>query len=310
MYSKMLRVGTDCSGIEAPIQALDQLGVPYVHKFSSEINKYCIESVKANYSPEIIFGDKGPYPNGDITIRNINDVPDIDLYVCGFPCQPFSMLGTRKGVMDKRGTVFESCLEVIKTKSPKYFILENVHGLLSINKGETFKNIIDSLKNIGIYNIYWKVLNTCDFGLPQNRKRVFIIGTKHSFVWPKSVPCQELKQFVDDTDNSKDEIAPRVKKSGLMAKIPKKSVFIDFSTQGRTMFPNSDKRCPCLMVKSDIYCVPKGRRANVKELLALQGFPPTFKQVVSNTQMKMQIGNSMSVNILKFIINNLLTYSD
>jgi len=298
----MLRIGTDCSGIEAPIQALQQLQIPHEHVFSSEINKFCIQSINANYSPHIIFGD--------IINRNTNDIPDIDLYVCGFPCQPFSMLGSRKGLQDKRGTIFECCLDVIKTKSPKYFILENVQGLLSINKGETFKNIISSLENIGKYKIFWKVMNTCDFGLPQNRKRVFIIGTKGNFSWPKPVKCQDLRAFIDKTDNSKDDIAPRVKKSGLMNRIPKKSVFIDFSTQGHTSFPNSDKVCPCLMLKSDIYCVSKGRRANITELLSLQGFPKTFKQVVSNTQMKRQIGNSMSVNILKCIINNLLTGND
>lgn len=303
----MLRIGTDCSGIEAPIQALKQLGIPHIHAFSSEINKDCIKSIKANYSPEIIFGD--------IMGRNMNEVPDIDLYVCGFPCQPFSMLGSRKGVQDKRGTVFECCLDVIKSKSPTYFILENVQGLLSIGRkngsrkrdpGEVFKNIINSLENIGEYKIFWKVLNTSDFGLPQNRKRVFIVGTKKTFEWPKPVKCGDLKEFVDETDDSKDEVAPRAQKSGLMNRIPKNSVFIDFSTQGHTSFPNSDKVCSCLMVKSDIYCVPKGRRANIGELLSLQGFPKTFKQVVSNTQMKRQIGNSMSVNILKYIICCLL----
>lgn len=90
-----------------------------------------------------------------------------------------------------------------------------------------------------------------------------------------------------------------------MDRIPKNSVFIDFSLQGYTSFPNSDKICPCLLLRSDIYCVPKGRRANIGELLSLQGFPKTFKQVVSDTQMKKQIGNSMSVNILKYIIKNL-----
>ena len=88
----ILRVGTDCSGIEAPIQALLQLKIPFRHVFSSDIDKYCIQSIKANYNPEIIFGDKdGAFPEGDITKRNIKDVPDIDLYVCGFPCQSFSI---------------------------------------------------------------------------------------------------------------------------------------------------------------------------------------------------------------------------
>ena len=94
----MLRVGTDCSGIEAPIMALKQLKIPFYHEFSSEIDKHCIASIKANYKPKIIFGD--------IKKRKIKDVPDIDLYVCGFPCQPFSMAGERNGIEDSRGTIF------------------------------------------------------------------------------------------------------------------------------------------------------------------------------------------------------------
>jgi len=100
----MLRVGTDCSGIEAPIQALQQLKIPFRHIFSSEIDEYCIQSIKANYKPKIIFGDKnGKFPEGDIRKRNIKDVTDIDLYVCGFPCQPFSTAGIRQGLEDERG---------------------------------------------------------------------------------------------------------------------------------------------------------------------------------------------------------------
>ena len=87
-----LRVGTDCSGIEAPIQALLQMGVPFTHKFSSDIDKYVIQSIKANYHPEIIYGDQeGEHKEGDITKRKTETLPDIDLYVCGFPCQAFSL---------------------------------------------------------------------------------------------------------------------------------------------------------------------------------------------------------------------------
>lgn len=299
-----LRVGTDCSGIEAPIQALIKLKIPFTHVFSSEIDKYCIESIKANYSPEIIFGD--------ILTRDTDSLPDIDLYVCGFPCQPFSMLGSRKGIKDNRGTVFESCLQVIKEKEPSYFILENVHGILSIDKGKTFKNIISSLESLGLYKIFWKVLNTSDYGIPQNRKRVFIVGTKKDFAWPSPIPLKKpLKSFVDTTDTSKNDIAPRAIKSDLLNRIPEDSVFIDLSTQGRTSFPSSGTIAPCIMRKSDFYCVPQGRRANIKELLALQGFPSKgpkgFKQVVSDTQIKRQIGNSMSVNVLSSILKNLVS---
>lgn len=131
-----LRVGTDCSGIEAPIMALTQLTVPFVHEFSSEIDKHCIASIRANYDPKIIFGD--------MTKRKLKD---IDLYVCGFPCQPFSDAGKRQGVKDPRGTIFWECLRVIRYKKPTFFILENV-------KGRQRKNIrnddgrVEQIKNV------------------------------------------------------------------------------------------------------------------------------------------------------------------
>ena len=203
IYTK-LRVGTDCSGIEAPIQALTQLGIPFTHVFSSDIDKFCIQSIKANYEPQILFGNKdGTFSDGDITKRRIEDVPDIDLYVCGFPCQPFSQAGERKGFDDKRGNVFWSCLEVIEKKQPKYFILENVKGLLGHDKpvgakrkeyGKTF-NVIWSalleLKKYG-YKVQWKVMNTRDYGIPQNRERVYFVGTKGDFEWPKKISLLPL----------------------------------------------------------------------------------------------------------------------
>ena len=185
----ILRVGTDCSGIEAPIQALMQLNIPFNHVFCSDIDKFVIQSIKANYKPEIIFGDKdGLFKDGNILNRNIDDVPDIDLYIAGFPCQPFSSAGDRRGLNDPRGTVFYSCLKVIETKQPKYFILENVKGLMTHDKGNTWNimcNLLKELERFG-YIVKWKILNTKDYGIPQNRERIYIVGCKDkNFEWPE-----------------------------------------------------------------------------------------------------------------------------
>ena len=193
--SDVLRVGTDCSGIEAPIQALRQLGIPFRHVFSSEIDKFCIQSIKANYEPEILFGDPdGPFKDGDITKRNIDDVPDMDLYVCGFPCQPFSDMGTRSGLFDSRGTVYRACVDVIRTKEPRCFVLENVRGLLTNDGGATWKTILADLHELSEscgYTLSWKILNTRDYGLPQNRERVYIVGTRGTFIWPTPIPLTQ-----------------------------------------------------------------------------------------------------------------------
>ena len=305
----ILRVGTDCSGIEAPIQALIQLKIPFKHIFSSEIDKYCIQSIKANYNPEIIFGDKdGPFPEGDITKRNIKDVPDIDLYVCGFPCQPFSTAGERKGFDDKRGNVFFSCLELIKIKQPKYFILENVKGLKSHDKGNTWKIIWNSLLELEKYGyiVKWKILNTKDYGIPQNRERVFIVGCKDKdFEFPEKKEMNNLKNYIDNEDNIINVIRNDVIKSNMLNKIPIDSVFVDFSFKKHN-YPNSNIYSPCINADSRLWCVYKNRYANINERLSLQGFDKNFKQVVSNSQLKKQIGNSMSINVLKCLFEKIL----
>ena len=113
----MLRVGTDCSGVDAPIYALKKLGIPFQHVFSSEINKDCIKTILANHSPSIFYGDpNSSTSNGDITQRDNSLTPYCDLYVCGFPCQPFSLSGSLKGIDDSRGTVFLSCVSWDFTK--------------------------------------------------------------------------------------------------------------------------------------------------------------------------------------------------
>lgn len=301
-----LRIGTDCSGIEAPIQALLQLKINFKHVFSSEIDKYCIKSIKANYDPEIIFGDKeGPFPEGDITKRNINDVPDIDLYVCGFPCQPFSIAGDRKGFADKRGNVFFSCLEVIEVKQPKYFILENVKGLLNHDKGNTWNVILKSLiilEKYG-YTVKWKVLNTKDYGIPQNRERIFIIGSKKEFEWPKKKKMKELKDYIDYKDNTYREI-PNYGKQ-LLSIIPHDAIIINLAYR-KHKHTNSNKYCSSITCNNMQWNLLISRYLNIKELLMLQGFNAKFKQIVSSTQLHKQIGNSMSVNVLKCILKNLL----
>lgn len=305
---KLLAVGTDCSGIEAPIQALKHLGIPFRHVFSSEIDKYCIQSIKANYEPEILYTQ-------DMRERNHTELPDIDLYVCGFPCQPFSQAGRMKGLQDNRGNVFFSCIDTIRIKQPKYFILENVRGILWNDKknkkdkyGETWKKIwneIEKLRELG-YHVDWRLINTRDYGIPQNRTRVYIIGTlKGSYEWPKPTQISKpLATYVDKSDTSVHELTKSAKL--LLKDVKPNTIFVDLSFRFRQVPSNADEICPCLLTKNNLYCLPMNRFANIKEKLALQGFPEDFKQVISNTQLHKQLGNSMSVNVLVAIIKNLI----
>ncbi|NDE15975.1 DNA (cytosine-5-)-methyltransferase [bacterium] len=293
-----LRVGTDCSGIEAPIVALRQLKIPFIHEFSSEIDKHCIATIRANFQPRIIFGD--------IMERDIRDVPDIDLYICGFPCQPFSTAGNREGERDPRGTVFYECLRVILHKKPMVFVLENVRGLVSIDGGETFKTILDSLRRLKIYDVQWKILNTADYGIPQSRKRVFIVGIrrdreKRPFQWPEPIPCRPLEEFVI-LENRKQPLPPHFYSSGMARIINERAIFINLGfTKHR--HGNAHKICPCLTAdKGKMYCLSQGRYMSVKEFLSLQGFPQSFKPHGSRTHSLRQAGNSMSVNVIFLIL--------
>lgn len=311
---KPLRIGTDCSGIEAPIQALIQLNIPHKHLWSSDIDKWCIKSIKANYNPERIYGDKdGDYKDGDIRNRNHEELPDIDLYVCGFPCQPFSQAGSGKGLQDKRGNVFFSCIATIRAKKPRYFILENVKGILWNDKrdkkdkyGETWKIIwreIEKLKELGYY-VDWKVMNTRDYGIPQNRERVYIVGTMEGeYEWPEKCEMDKIENYVDWDDTTKSNVS--IRHSFYISKLSKYSFFVDLAFCGFREYNNADKYTGTLNTANSLWCNPAKRFANIKELLSLQGFI-FLKQAVSTSQIKKQIGNSMSVNVISKIIENIL----
>lgn len=295
-----LRVGTDCSGMDAPIVALQQLKIPFSHEFSSEIDKHCLTTIKANFAPKLIFGD--------MTTRKLKDIPDIDLYVCGFPCQPFSVAGKREGVRDPRGTLFWECVRVIRYKKPVIFVLENVRGLLSIDQGETFKTMLSELKALKRYSVYWKVLNTADYGIPQSRKRVFFVGIlkktqKKDFVWPTPIPCRPLEEFVDWNDKIEYE-----KKTPRMIQILKNVVdhskFINLSF-GRDSNKNTTIICPTITIAGNMWCVPLRRYASITELSQLQGFDQKYKFPCSTRVSKRLLGNTISVNVLVHIFKSI-----
>lgn len=158
------------SGVGGFRQALDKLGGKCV--MASEIDKF------ANKAYEVLYGHKTV---GDVTKIVVEDVPDHDLLVAGVPCQPWSVAGKRKGFDDERGMMWSHVDGILKAKKPKAFIIENVKGLLSHNKGESFIEICENLSSIG-YLIDFQVLNSKYFGVPQNRERIYLIGISEDLV--------------------------------------------------------------------------------------------------------------------------------
>jgi DNA (cytosine-5)-methyltransferase 1 len=293
----VLKIGTDCSGIEAPIMALKRLKINFNHVWSCDIDENVINSIKANYNPKYIYKD----------IRNKKKYHKIDIYVSGFPCQTFSFLGKRQGIKDPRGTIFYECIKTIKYSKPKAFILENVVGLLSDDNKKTFNTIINTLKKLKLYKIYYNILNSCDYGIPQNRKRVFIIGIhlnnhKSEFKWPKQKKIKNIYNILDK-NLPKDNITLREKQILKYSK----GDFVDFIFKNKN---NMIYKTPTIVTTSRLYSRKYERYLTIKELLQLQGFPKSFKQVVSNNEFKKQIGNSMTVDVLMEIFKCLFKHTN
>lgn len=203
MEEKKIKTGSDFSGVGALDQALERLGIKQDKKFACDMDKFARDTYVYNY------GEPKYYPT-DVYHREIPK-ESLDLYVTSPPCQAFSLAGSRKGEGDERGILFYNSHEFIKENKPRFFIFENVKGLLSDNKGKTFATWCDYLGGKSVngnpvifpasqsvpYHIYYKVLNAKNYGIPQNRERVFIIGIRDDkdnyFKWPKE---QFLKKSI------------------------------------------------------------------------------------------------------------------
>jgi DNA (cytosine-5)-methyltransferase 1 len=164
---KKLRVFEAFAGYGGASFGLKKAKINHIVIGYSEFDKYASEIFELNHPNIIAFGD--------ITKIATSDVPDFDLFTGGFPCQPFSSAGLGMGEMDIRGTLFYDVIRICESKKPRYILLENVKGLTTKRHKDTFEKILSELKRIG-YDISWKVLNTKDYGIPQNRERLWIFG--------------------------------------------------------------------------------------------------------------------------------------
>ena len=270
--------------------------------FSSDIDNYCQDSYEANF---------GHRPAGDITKIDEKDIPDHDVLFAGFPCQPFSIIGQMHGFNDIRGTLFFDIARIIKHKKPKAFILENVKQLVGHDGGKTLKTIIKTLeKDLG-YNVQFAVLNALDYGLPQKRERVIIVGHREPilFSYPSPIrpfkPLSEiLEKKVDEKHNASDYIAQKRKDKHKSAY--KLSIWHENKAGNICSYPYS---CALRAGASYNYLLVNGeRRLTPREMFRLQGFPDSYKIVVADGQARKQAGNAVPVNIVKAVILKLLPF--
>lgn len=295
--------------------------------FSSDNDKYACETYKNNFNE---------FPFNDIKKIDSKSIPDFEILCAGFPCQPFSMAGYRKGFNDPRGTLFFDIYRILEEKKPKIFILENVKGLISQDNGNSFKYIIDSLAskvngelfvsnsnlNLG-YNLYWGVLNSLDFNIPQNRERVFIIGFKDhdiDFNFPKKEERKKtLSSLLDNEPTikrisslSRSYIDKYLRNRANFESIKDLEYLLAYEIRKSRVSFRFDNASPCLTTKMGTggnnvpYLVNKDRFLTIKELLKIQGFPSNYKMSQSYTENLRQIGNSVSIPVVKKIFNNIL----
>jgi len=269
--------------------------------FSSDIDKYAQESYEEN------FGEK---PFGDITKIDENDIPDHDILFGGFPCQPFSIIGQMKGLNDTRGTLFFDIARIIEAKKPKAFILENVKQLVGHDQGKTLKVIVQSLKDLG-YHVQYSVLNALDYGLPQKRERVVIVGHREPIMFTFPNPEKPYKSLNEILETKVDEkyfasefIREKRKEKHKSSYYP--SIWHENKSGNICSYPYS---CALRSGASHNYLLVNGeRRLTPREMFRLQGFPDWYKIIVSDAQAKKQAGNAVPVNMIKAVVQKLLPY--
>jgi len=264
----------------------------------SEIDKYANQLLAKRF-PNI--------PNfGDCTKINPTELPDFDMLCGGFPCQSFSIAGKRRGFEDTRGTMFFEIARIVKVKRPRLVFLENVKGLLNHDKGETFKVILQTLEELG-YRTQWMVLNSKFFGVPQNRERVFIIGSLRGEPRPEILPFGKICESFNEQDISHTLPSSYYKITRGTTMINDSEIGIEKRQNGKRFKEDGDELFT--LTKTDIHGVSDGfkiRRLTPIECERLQGFPDGWTSGFSDTQRYKMMGNAVTVNVIKAIAEKLL----
>jgi DNA (cytosine-5)-methyltransferase 1 len=290
--------------------------------FSSEWDPFAVETYRHNHKDT---------PRGDISAISSAEIPNFDLLCGGFPCQPFSTIGQREGFAhETQGTLFYEIARIIKEKRPKAFLLENVEGLLTHEKGRTFQAIIRTLacsengirlmlphqENLG-YHLYWKLLNSKEYGLPQSRNRIYLVGFDSScfekdppsFLFP--IPNKELVPIGPYVEEGVlgYSISLHLQKTYLFKKDDGRPQIIgkDSTEQVKTLVSTYHK----IQRLTGTFVRDEGSETGIRllsenECKAIMGFPKDFDFPVSRTQMYRQMGNSVAVNVVEKIVQQIV----
>ncbi len=272
--------------------------------FSSEFDEDACKTYEANF---------GEHPSGDITKIKANDIPDFDILLGGFPCQAFSIIGKKEGFNNETcGTLFFEIERILKEKRPKAFMLENVKNLVAHDNGNTFRVIRTHLEALG-YNVYAKVMNALDFGVPQKRERIIIVGFKDNilFRFPDPLPVKHrltLKDVLEETVDAKYYVSERIKESRLSRlKDPNyPRPYISHENMAGSITPHPYSSALRAGASANYILINDERRPTEREMLRIQGFPDSFKIVLSYGKIKKQCGNSVAVPVMKAVANSMI----
>jgi len=272
--------------------------------FSSEIDEYACRTYEANFHER---------PSGDIREIDAEDIPEFEILAAGFPCQPFSIIGSLGGFSDAaRGTMFFEILRILQARRPAAFMLENVKNLISHDKGRTYRVIMNALEELG-YCVYAKVMNALDYGLPQKRERIIIAGFRENviFAFPDPVPESErmtLSSILESRVDAKYYVSEEIRASRL-SRLKEKNYprpYISHENVAGSVTPHSWSAALRAGASANYILVNDERRPTERELLRLQGFPDSFKVVVPYGKLRQQCGNSVAVPMIKAVADEML----
>ena len=294
---RVLSLFCGCGGLD---KGFDETGYNIV--WANDFDKYAVETYKANFGDNVILGD--------INEIELNSLPEFDVLIGGFPCQPFSMMGAEKGFEDTRGTLFFRIAEILKYKidqgrKPRTVILENVRSLRTHNKGKTFKTIKRVLENELNYKVFDQVLNTADYGIPQTRNRTYIVcfaNDNAEFEFPDkqelNLTLQDLLETeVDDKYFLSERILPTILSDGTGGYKAKSEIDLKIARPLCATMAKMHRAC------QDNYVTQNNRvrRLTPRECARLQGFPDDFVIPVSDSQAYKQFGNAVIVNVSRAV---------
>ncbi|MCG2700238.1 DNA (cytosine-5-)-methyltransferase [Candidatus Parcubacteria bacterium] len=312
-----------CAGIGGGRIGLENLGMKCVG--FSEIDKNSEKTYR-----EFFGNEEKNY--GDLTKINPDDLPEFDLMIAGFPCQTFSVMGQRTGMKDRRGQIIFNLIDIMKAKNLKYFILENVKGLLNHGNGQSLKIILNALSEAG-YNVYWKLVSSLHYGVPQMRERIYFVGMRNDlakndkrFVYPEIVETPELKDYlIDDSELEFGEkkrtyetflnyVNNKYNKNRFSVDEFLKEDYLIIDTRQSDLRLYRGKAPTLRTGRHGILYVKNGkfRKLSGYEALLLQGFPKEIsskvKDKIQDIYLLSQAGNAMTVNTVEAFGKSLINF--